>query len=136
MLRLGYLTNQCCPSSYWFRTSSTTFLKDRFPGWCSSLFFMDEKLIYDRDNVDSEYLEHPRTWSAWSIVRFMVCLGPFSSPFDIITFSINWRVLLLFLPSLFLKLPEGSTTRFAHWIPHWSHLLRQTGFWKVLLLRY
>ncbi|KAH0831975.1 Mg-transporting ATPase [Lanmaoa asiatica] len=37
-----------------------------------------------------EYLERPKTWSAWSIVRFMVCLGPFSSPFDIITFSINW----------------------------------------------
>ena len=47
-------------------------------------------LIHDRDNVDPEYLERPKTWSAWSIVRFMICLGPFSSPFDITTFCINW----------------------------------------------
>jgi Mg2+-importing ATPase len=56
-----------------------------------------QNLLYDFsqasipwDNVDPEYLERPKTWSAWSIVRFMICLGPFSSPFDIITFCINW----------------------------------------------
>ncbi|KAF8443023.1 Mg-transporting ATPase [Boletus edulis BED1] len=56
-----------------------------------------QNLLYDFsqasipwDNVDPEYLERPKTWSAWSIVRFMVCIGPFSSPFDITTFSINW----------------------------------------------
>jgi len=56
-----------------------------------------QNLLYDFsqasipwDNVDPEYLEYPKTWSAWSIIRFMVCLGPFSSPFDLITFAINW----------------------------------------------
>ncbi|KAG0700830.1 Mg-transporting ATPase [Suillus ampliporus] len=56
-----------------------------------------QNLLYDFsqasipwDNVDPEYLEAPKTWGAKSIIRFMVCLGPFSSPFDIITFSINW----------------------------------------------
>lgn len=56
-----------------------------------------QNLLYDFsqgsipwDNVDPEYLETPRTWSALSIIRFMVCLGPFSSPFDITVFCINW----------------------------------------------
>lgn len=56
-----------------------------------------QNLLYDFsqgsipwDNVDPEYLETPRTWSAFSIIRFMVCLGPFSSPFDITVFCINW----------------------------------------------
>ncbi|KAG1751439.1 Mg-transporting ATPase [Suillus paluster] len=56
-----------------------------------------QNLLYDFsqasipwDNVDPEYLESPRTWGAKSIIRFMVCMGPFSSPFDIITFCINW----------------------------------------------
>ncbi|KAG2043361.1 Mg-transporting ATPase [Suillus americanus] len=56
-----------------------------------------QNLLYDFsqasipwDNVDPEYLVAPKTWGAMSIVLFMVCLGPFSSPFDIITFCINW----------------------------------------------
>ncbi|KAG2342843.1 Mg-transporting ATPase [Suillus weaverae] len=56
-----------------------------------------QNLLYDFsqasipwDNVDPEYLEAPKTWGAKSIVIFMVCMGPFSSPFDIITFCINW----------------------------------------------
>ncbi|KAG9315865.1 Mg-transporting ATPase [Chiua virens] len=60
-----------------------------------------QNLLYDFsqasipwDNVDPEYLEYPKEWSAWSIVRFMICLGPFSSPFDIITFSINWQAIV------------------------------------------
>ncbi|KIK46770.1 hypothetical protein CY34DRAFT_800114 [Suillus luteus UH-Slu-Lm8-n1] len=56
-----------------------------------------QNLLYDFsqasipwDNVDPEYLEAPKTWGAKSIIRFMVCMGPFSSPFDITTFCINW----------------------------------------------
>lgn len=67
-----------------------TSLRDRSLGSRFYLCYADSKLIHDRDNVDPEYLERPKTWSAWSIVRFMICLGPFSSPFDIITFSLNW----------------------------------------------
>jgi hypothetical protein len=47
----------------------------------------------DRDNVDPEYLEKPISWNGASIIRFMICMGPLSSIFDICTFSINWCVL-------------------------------------------
>jgi len=32
----------------------------------------------------------PCTWSAKSIVKFMLCIGPWSSPFDIATFLYMW----------------------------------------------
>lgn len=40
------------------------------------------------DNVDSEYLEKPQNWNAKSILKFMICMGPISTIFDVITFSI------------------------------------------------
>ncbi|KAF8546738.1 Mg-transporting ATPase [Imleria badia] len=92
-----------------------------------------QNLLYDFsqasipwDNVDPEYLERPKTWSAWSIVRFMICLGPFSSPFDIITFAINWfhyKIRTLDSPLVPLAQTnwflEGSLTQFlrTHKIP-------------------
>lgn len=52
-------------------------------------------LIYDFsqytipwDNVDKSYYQKPRQWSAKSIFRFMVCIGPISTIFDVVTFSI------------------------------------------------
>ncbi|MDR3050605.1 MAG: magnesium-translocating P-type ATPase [Oscillospiraceae bacterium] len=55
-------------------------------------------LIYDIsciaipwDNVDADYLRHPRSWDASSIVNFMLWIGPTSSIFDITTY------LLMFL---------------------------------------
>ena len=66
------------------------FSQASIPWFVFFALFFSRKLIRGRDNVDPEYLERPKTWSAWSIVRFMICIGPFSSPFDIITFSINW----------------------------------------------
>ncbi|KAG6377002.1 Mg-transporting ATPase [Boletus reticuloceps] len=85
-----------------------------------------QNLLYDFsqasipwDNVDPEYLEHPKTWSAWSIVRFMVCIGPFSSPFDIITFSINW---------FHYKIRTADSP--------WSHLHKQTGFWRLFIIQF
>ena len=40
------------------------------------------------DNVDCEFLQKPRIWSAKSITRFMAWIGPISSIFDCMTFLI------------------------------------------------
>ncbi|MDR1413068.1 MAG: magnesium-translocating P-type ATPase [Actinomycetes bacterium] len=62
-------------------------------------------LIYDIscttmpwDNVDDEFLRTARRWDAGSIVRFMLCLGPTSSLFDIATFLV---MLLAIGPAVF-----------------------------------
>jgi Mg2+-importing ATPase len=40
------------------------------------------------DDVDAEYLTHPRPWNVDSIRRFMVMIGPISSIFDFVTFGV------------------------------------------------
>ena len=56
-----------------------------------------QSLIYDLgqlsvpyDNVDKEYLQKPRAWDMKSIKRFMLCMGPASSIFDLMVFAILW----------------------------------------------
>ncbi|KAG0214569.1 magnesium-translocating P-type ATPase [Mortierella sp. GBAus27b] len=56
-----------------------------------------QNLIYDFsqttipwDHMDQEFLRTPHRWSMKSILRFMVFLGPWSSPFDITTFLFMW----------------------------------------------
>lgn len=44
------------------------------------------------DNVDKEYLEHPRKWETKSIKSFMAFMGPLSSIFDILCFAVMWWV--------------------------------------------
>jgi Mg2+-importing ATPase len=58
-----------------------------------------QNLLYDLsqttipwDTMDEDYLAKPRTWDASSIVRFIVCIGPISSLFDIATFSVMFSV--------------------------------------------
>jgi Mg2+-importing ATPase len=58
-----------------------------------------QNLLYDIsqvsipwDDVDRDYLKRPRKWDAAGIARFMVCIGPISSIFDIVTFIVMWRV--------------------------------------------
>jgi len=57
-------------------------------------------LIYDIscislpwDNVDIEYLYHPKKWNAKSITRFMVWFGPTSSVFDIVTYLVLYLII-------------------------------------------
>jgi len=57
-------------------------------------------LIYDIscislpwDNVDKEYLYHPKKWNAKSITRFMVWFGPTSSIFDIMTYVVLYLII-------------------------------------------
>jgi len=59
-----------------------------------------QNLLYDIsqlsipwDRVDGEYLSVPRMWQASDLGRFMVCIGPISSIFDILTFAILWVVI-------------------------------------------
>jgi P-type Mg2+ transporter len=58
-----------------------------------------QNLLYDIsqvsipwDDVDKDYLRQPRKWDAAGIARFMVCIGPISSIFDIVTFVVMWHV--------------------------------------------
>ncbi len=44
------------------------------------------------DNMDDDYLRIPRKWDASGIGRFMLCIGPVSSVFDIATYLIMWFV--------------------------------------------
>ena len=56
-------------------------------------------LIYDLsqmflpwDRMDPEFLKKPRKWEAKNIRRFMLCIGPTSSVFDITTYILMWTV--------------------------------------------
>lgn len=44
------------------------------------------------DNVDEDFLAIPRIWNASDLGRFMLCIGPISSIFDITTFAMMWFV--------------------------------------------
>jgi len=58
-----------------------------------------QNLLYDIsqvsipwDDVDRDYLKQPRKWDASGIARFMVCIGPISSIFDVVTFLVMWHM--------------------------------------------
>ena len=58
-----------------------------------------QNLLYDVSQIaipwdwmDEEFVKIPRQWDAGSIARFMFCIGPISSIFDILTFWVMWHV--------------------------------------------
>lgn len=58
-----------------------------------------QNLLYDIsqttipfDRMDAEYLRKPRKWDASDLSRFMICIGPISSVFDIATYLVMWYV--------------------------------------------
>jgi P-type Mg2+ transporter len=58
-----------------------------------------QNLLYDLsqiaipwDHMDAEFLNKPRPWSTKTIATFMVCIGPISSLFDLLTFWVMWHV--------------------------------------------
>jgi Mg2+-importing ATPase len=58
-----------------------------------------QNLLYDLsqaaipfDGVDEDYLERPRKWQVGDVGRFMLYIGPVSSPFDFTTFALLWFV--------------------------------------------
>ncbi|MER5732362.1 magnesium-translocating P-type ATPase [Streptomyces sp. NPDC002138] len=64
-----------------------------------AIMLLVQNLVYDIaqlatpwDRMDEEYLRRPRNWDAKGIGRFMLCIGPISSIFDIAMFVIMWNV--------------------------------------------
>lgn len=64
-----------------------------------SIHLLIQNLLYDIsqlsipwDRMDEEFLRTPKKWSAKSVSRFMVFIGPISSIFDITTFCLMWFV--------------------------------------------
>ena len=58
-----------------------------------------QNLLYDIsqttipfDRMDPEYIRKPRKWDASDLSRFMLCVGPISSVFDIATYCLLWYV--------------------------------------------
>ncbi|MGY5958709.1 magnesium-translocating P-type ATPase [Kosakonia sp. BK9b] len=63
------------------------------------LHLLIQNLLYDVsqvaipfDNVDDEQIEKPQRWNPADLGRFMICFGPISSIFDILTFCLMWFV--------------------------------------------
>lgn len=64
-----------------------------------AIMLLVQNLVYDIaqlatpwDRMDEEYLRGPCNWDAKGVGRFMVCIGPISSIFDITMFVIMWNV--------------------------------------------
>ncbi|MEQ9946796.1 magnesium-translocating P-type ATPase [Pectobacterium aroidearum] len=64
-----------------------------------AIHLLIQNLMYDIsqlslpwDKMDKEFLRKPRKWDAKNIGRFMLCIGPTSSIFDITTYALMWFV--------------------------------------------
>jgi Mg2+-importing ATPase len=62
-----------------------------------AIHLLIQNLLYDIsqvgipfDRMDEEYLTRPRQWQVKDLGRFMVCLGPISSVFDLTTFALMY----------------------------------------------
>jgi Mg2+-importing ATPase len=58
-----------------------------------------QNLLYDFsqiaipwDHMDEDFIKQPRQWNSGTIATFMLCIGPVSSIFDILTFWVMWHV--------------------------------------------
>jgi len=63
----------------------------------TGLQILMQNLLYDIsqvalpwDYVDEEFLQIPRRWDTWDLLRFIVVLGPTSSTIDMCTFILDW----------------------------------------------
>ncbi|VTS01822.1 magnesium-translocating p-type atpase : Magnesium-translocating P-type ATPase OS=Isosphaera pallida (strain ATCC 43644 / DSM 9630 / IS1B) GN=Isop_2816 PE=3 SV=1: Cation_ATPase_N: E1-E2_ATPase: Hydrolase: Cation_ATPase_C [Gemmata massiliana] len=64
-----------------------------------AIHLLIQNLLYDVsqvgipfDRMDEEYLERPRKWEVRDLGRFMLCVGPISSVFDVTTFGVMYFV--------------------------------------------
>ncbi len=55
-----------------------------------NLFYDISQIAIPWDRMDEDWLKIPRRWAPGSIARYMVCIGPISSIFDITTFLGMW----------------------------------------------
>ena len=72
-----------------------------------AIHLLIQNLLYDIsqvgipfDRMDDEYLEKPRKWQVNDLGRFMLCIGPISSIFDIITFCVMYFVFAANTPEM------------------------------------
>ncbi|MGH0596304.1 magnesium-translocating P-type ATPase [Bacillus mycoides] len=59
---------------------------------CQNLLYNLSQLSIPWDKVDKEFLVKPRKWDTKDLFRFIVCIGPISSIFDITTFIVMWNI--------------------------------------------
>lgn len=64
-----------------------------------AIHLLIQNLLYDIsqlsipwDKMDKEFLEKPRKWDTANLRNFIICIGPISSIFDIITYVVMWNV--------------------------------------------
>lgn len=57
-----------------------------------NLLYSISQISMPWDHMDEEYLVKPQQWNASEIGKFMICVGPISSIFDIATFLIMWFI--------------------------------------------
>lgn len=57
-----------------------------------NLLYDFSQLSIPWDRMDKEFLRKPKAWDPKGIGRFMLCIGPISSVFDITTFLLLWYV--------------------------------------------
>ncbi len=57
-----------------------------------NLLYDFSQLAIPWDRMDAEFLARPRRWDPSGIARFMLCMGPVSSVFDVLTFVVLWFV--------------------------------------------
>jgi len=72
-----------------------------------AIHLLIQNLLYDIsqigipfDRMDDEYLEKPRKWQVNDLGRFMLCIGPISSIFDITTFCVMYFVFAANTPEM------------------------------------
>jgi Mg2+-importing ATPase len=72
-----------------------------------AIHLLIQNLLYDVsqvgipfDRVDDEYLEKPRKWQVNDLGRFMLCVGPVSSIFDVTTFCVMYYVFAANTPEM------------------------------------
>ncbi|PFR89015.1 magnesium-translocating P-type ATPase [Bacillus cereus] len=64
-----------------------------------AIHLLIQNLLYDIsqlsipwDKMDKEFLEKPRKWDTANLRNFIICIGPISSIFDLITYVVMWNV--------------------------------------------
>ncbi|MBP6322898.1 MAG: magnesium-translocating P-type ATPase, partial [Fusobacteriaceae bacterium] len=65
-----------------------------------NLFYDFSQISIPWDKMDKEYLEKPKQWMANDLKRFMLCIGPLSSVFDILTFLLMWHIFKANTPNM------------------------------------
>jgi Mg2+-importing ATPase len=59
---------------------------------CQNLLYDISQMAIPWDRMDEDFVKSPRQWNAGTIAAFMLCIGPISSIFDILTFWVMWHV--------------------------------------------